>query len=121
MITVSQEAMNAVMEKAKQSGMEDFSADFMAELRLENKELHTAVEGLLNNYLHSVIPSVDIESFFGAMSDDGGPDMDAIKDIGDSMSKFIEMAEHGKMVTICTLGVLYKVLKAELEGQELED
>lgn len=109
------------MEKAKQSGMEDFAADFMAELRLENKELHTAVDGLLSNYLHAVIPCMDVEDFFGAMSEDGGPDLDAIREVGENMHKFVEMANMGKMMTICTVGVIYKVLKAELEGQELED
>ena len=58
MIQVSEAAVDAVLEKAKQSGMEDFAADFMAGLRLENKELHSALDGLLNSYIQTIMPFV---------------------------------------------------------------
>jgi hypothetical protein len=122
MIKVSEPAMDAVMSKAKQSGMEDFAADFMAELRLENREIHTALDGLLNTYMHTIMPGIDVSKFMDLFQDDDKElDMDAVKDVSESMSKFMELAQHGRVMTVCTVGVIYKALKAEIEARELEE
>jgi hypothetical protein len=122
MIKVSEAAMDAVLAKAKQSGMDDFAADFMAELRLENREVHSALDGLLSSYIQTIMPGLDISKLADLFQDDNKElDMDAVKDVSDSMSKFMELAQHGRVMTVCTVGVIYKALKAEIEARELEE
>jgi hypothetical protein len=122
MIQVSEAAVDAVLEKAKQSGMEDFAADFMAGLRLENKELHSALDGLLNSYIQTIMPGIDLKRFMDMFQDDDDEiNVEAVKDVSESMSKFMEIATHGRTMTVCTVGIIYKALKAEIEARELED
>lgn len=115
MLRVSESTLEAVVEKAHQQDPDDFVEDFLAQLRLENKEIHELTQEWLDRF---------ITEFSGL-----GEDYQVVKCVANKeevlhvmIEKCAErnsMAFKARSLAAALLGLVYKCVRAEIEAREL--
>ena len=116
MLKVSEGTVAAVTEKAYQQEPEDFTKDFLAQLRLENKAVHELTEVLLDRFTTELAGQ--------------GAEVEVVKCVSnkEEVFEFIigknrerkAAAEKARHLATALLGLVYKSLKAEIEARDLE-
>lgn len=116
MLNVSEVTVKAVLEKAHQQNPEDFVDDFLAQLKLENRELYQLTDDFLRRFLVT----------FGQMGKFADEIQEAIGD-DELMQSMVErcgermaMATSARVMAGSLVGLVYKCVKAEVEAKELE-
>jgi len=116
MLKISEVTINAVLDKAHQQDPEDFTKDFLATLRLENKELHQFTDEFLTRFITSLAaPGMDREEIQKIVANDELLD-NMVEKCGERMA----IAADARIMAASLVGVIYKCIKAEIEAEELE-
>jgi hypothetical protein len=116
MLNVSEGTVKAVLEKAQQQNPEDFAEDFLAQLRLENRELHHLTNEILGRFLVDLgTPQMDREEIQEVLSDD-----ELLRGMVERYGEQMAMALSARVMAAALVGLIYKCVKAEFEAKELE-
>ena len=116
MLTVSEGTVRAVLEKAHQQNPEDFVGDFLAQLRLENKQLHQLTDDLLERLVSSMgPPPMSRDEIKNLAGND-----DLLDDMFETCGERMARAASARTMAASLVGLVYKCVKAEIEAKELE-
>jgi hypothetical protein len=117
MLEISEGTVKAVLEKAHQQDPEDFAKDFLATLRLENKELHHVTDEFLNRFISTLAaPGMDREEIQKVVAND-----DLLDEMVEKCGERMQIAASARTMAAALVGLVYKCVKAEIEAKELED
>ena len=117
MLNISEATVKAVLEKAHQQDPEDFAKDFLATLRLENKELHHVTDEFLNRFITQLAaPGMDRDEIKSIVADD-----DRLDDMVEKCGERMAVAASARTMAAALVGLVYKCVKAEIEAKELEE
>ena len=116
MLNVSEGTVKAVLEKAHQQNPEDFVDDFLAQLRLENRELHQLTDDFLGRFLVTFgTPQMNREEIQEVIGDD-----ELLQGMVERCGERMAMAASARVMAASLVGLVYKCVKAEVEAKELE-
>lgn len=116
MLQVSEDTVKAVVDKAQQQTPEDFSTDFLAKLRLENRELHSMTDGFLNRFISELAaPGLDREEVKRIVNDDA-----LMESMVNKCGERLQLAADARLMAAALVGIVYGCMKAEIEAKELE-
>jgi hypothetical protein len=116
MLNISKGTIDAVLDKAHQQVPEEFSKDFLATLRLENKELHQFTDEFLTSFItRSAAPGMDREEIKKIVAND-----ELLDSMVEKCGERIALATDARIMAATLVGVIYKCIKAEIEAEELE-
>ena len=117
MLKISEDTVKAVLEKAHQQEPEEFAKDFLATLRLENKELHYITDEFLNRFITGLAaPGMDREEIQRVVASD-----DLLDEMIEKCGERMAVAVNARVMAAALVGLVYKCMKAEIEAKELED
>jgi hypothetical protein len=116
MLNISKGTIEAVLDKAHQQDPEEFTKDFLATLRLENKELHQFTDEFLARFITSLAaPGMDREEIQEIVADD-----ELLNKMVEKCGERMALATDARIMAASLVGVIYKCIKAEIEAEELE-
>jgi hypothetical protein len=117
MLNISEATVKAVLEKAHQQDPEDFAKDFLATLRLENKELHHVTDEFLDRFITSLAaPGMDRDEIKSIVAND-----DLLDAMVERCGERMAVAASARTMAAALVGLVYKCMKAEIEAKELEE
>jgi hypothetical protein len=116
MLTVSGVTVRAVLDKAHQQEPDEFAQDFLAQLRLENRELHEITCEFLDRIVTTFgTPGMDLDELRDAIVDD-----DLLEIAAGRFGERMQIAHGARLIAAALVGVVYKCTKAEYEAEDLE-
>jgi hypothetical protein len=117
MIKISDATVKAVEDKAYQQTPEDFSADFLATLRLENRDLHRMTEDMLSRFLMITAPQgMSLEEMKALLDDE-----DKVEKLAEATWDRVKMAQQSRLLASMLVGLVYKCMQTTIEAKELEE
>ena len=118
MLKISEDTIKAVLEVAHRQDPDEFVKDFLATLRLENKELHLITDEFLNRFITQLATPVgmDRDEIKAIVADD-----DRLNEMVEKCGERMAVAENARTMAAALVGIVYKCVKAEIEAKELED
>ena len=117
MIKISDATVKAVEDKAYQQKPEDFSADFLASLRLENRDLHRMTEDMLSRFLLIAAPQgMNLEEMKALLDDE-----DKIEQLAEATWERVTLAQQSRLLATMLVGLVYKCMQTTIEAKELEE
>jgi len=105
----------------------DFVQDFLAELRLDNKDLHELVTSFAQNFIRINLESatdenerieldIENESFFKKMVENP----ERMKELAETIGNAFALGQCMSNMAVFLVAVVYKSIKATTEAEELE-
>tara|TARA_B100000700_G_C14998569_1_gene835174 strand:+ start:1204 stop:1575 length:372 start_codon:yes stop_codon:yes gene_type:complete len=117
MFKISEDTIRAVLEKAHQQEPDDFAMDFMAQLRLENRELHgVAADFLTKFFTLGASSAMDKDEVRRTLDDEN-----LLNEMLERCGERFQIANDARLLATALVGIIYKCLKAEVEAKELEE
>lgn len=117
MIKISDATVKAVEDKAYQQTPEDFSADFLATLRLENRDLHRMTEDMLNRFLMAGAPQgMTLEAMRTLLDDEA-----KVEQLAEVTWERVNTAQQSRLLASMLVGLVYKCIQTTIEAAELEE